>query len=271
MNEIVEFKKTGALVGSDDLIKGLANVNSNLQGGSGGVPFLRLLKSGYYVYGQENIEIEVSSIWAINPYSMQHGYACWGDGELFGEQMVPFNQPLPPRSELPDYGEPWQQQVSMQLRCMNGEDEGVMVLYKSTSLGLRNSVKKLIAEIITQAQRDPNHVVPLVKLDVDTYSHKKYGEIFTPLIEIEEWVSISTGEAEEKEPEPEPEQPQPTETRSRKSSKPKGRQRRRAAPEPEPDENPSVEWVDGRPPSPAEKQEAREEVTPRQRRRRRRS
>ena len=54
-----------------------------------------------------------------------HGFACWGDGELLDERMVPFTQEPPARGELPDLGWEWNQQVAMQLQCISGEDDGV--------------------------------------------------------------------------------------------------------------------------------------------------
>lgn len=194
-NDLVKFGGGGLPANPDELVKGLQNVNQSLQGSTGGVPFLRLLKSGYYAYGPENIEPEEGARWAVNPYSLMHGFACWGDGELLGERMVPFNQPVPPRSELPDYGQEWGQQVSMQLQCLDGEDTGVSVLYKGTSTGLRNAVKKLIDQIIAQAQIDQQHIVPVLDLGVDSYNHKKYGEIFFPVLTVQDWISIDDGES----------------------------------------------------------------------------
>lgn len=193
MSELVKFGGAGLPANPEDLVKGLQNVGQTLQGSTGGMPLLRLLKSGMYAYGPENIEPEEGSEWAINPYSLAHGFACWGDGELLDERMVPFNQTPPMRSELPDYGHEWNQQVAMQMQCMNGEDEGTVVLYKGTSTGLRNAVKQLIDQIIAQAQVDVAHIVPVVQLECDSYQHKKYGEIFYPILDIEHWLNVEDG------------------------------------------------------------------------------
>ncbi len=189
MNDLVKFSG-GVPANPEDLIAGLQNVSSNIQSNSGGVPFLRLLKSGVFVYGPENIEPEQDSEWAANPNSLQHGWACWGDGELLGEQMAPFNQAPPPKGGLPDYGQDWSQQVSINLQCLNGEDEGVSVLYKGTSTGLRNAVKELINALIAQLQTDPNHCVPVLSLEADSYQHKKHGQIFFPVLEIVRWIGF---------------------------------------------------------------------------------
>lgn len=220
MNDLVKFGGGKLPANPSDLAKGLQNVNSHMQS-SGGNLLLRLKKTGIYAYGPENIEPEEGSHWAINPYSIEHGWACWVDSELLGEQMVAFNQQLPPVAELPDYGGPWAQQFSMQLQCLDGEDKGITVTWKGTSTGLRNAAKKLINEIIAQVQADPNHVVPVVELESDSYQHKKYGEIFFPVIDPIDWISIQTGESDKPESgenatEDEVESAPPKKSRSRK-------------------------------------------------------
>ena len=196
MNDLVKFGGGSLPANTEELAKGLQNVGQNLQGGAGGVPFMRLQRTGVWVYGPESIEVEEGSNWAINPYSLQHGFICWGDGELLGEQMVPFNQAPPAVGTLPDYGQKWDQQVSLQLQCMDGEDVGVNAMLKGSSLGLRNAVKKLIDYIISQSQHDPDHIVPVMELEVDSYKHKKYGEIFYPVLEPVKWISIEAGDTD---------------------------------------------------------------------------
>lgn len=189
MPDIAPTKPGGLPASPDALVAGLANLAANVQTG-GGTPYLRLLKSGAYVYGPENIEIEEGSLWAVNPFSIQHGFACWSDGELLGEQMFPFNAQLPNPDTLPDYGDEWKPQISAHLKCLNGEDEGVEVLYKSTSLGLRTAMKDLINAIIAKAGEDPEHLVPVISLNVGSYHHKKYGEVFYPEFEIVDWIGM---------------------------------------------------------------------------------
>ncbi len=208
MNQLANFGGGSLPANPADLATGLHNVGMAVQSTSIN-PILRLLKDGVFVYGQENIEVTEDSQWAVNPYSIEHGWACWGDGELLGEVMVPLNSTVPTLGELPDHGEPWSQQISMHLMCMSGEDKGVTVLYKSTSKGFLNMSKKLCNEIIVQVQSDPDHIVPLVELDMDHYQHKKYGKIYTPILDVVEWISIDTGEPDEvaeAAPEPEPEE-----------------------------------------------------------------
>lgn len=233
MSELIKFSAGGSPVPLDTkaLAKGLSGISQGLHGSTTGLPFLGM-KNGIFHYGQEKIEVEEGSLWAINPYSIQHGFACWGDGELLGEVMSRFDQPPPRQDELQDFGQPWAQQIGMQLKCIDGEDAGVTVEYKSTSIGMRNAAKALIDLIVQQAQNDPEHIVPVVELLTDSYHHKKYGEIFYPVLDPVQWLTMAgpdeattEGESDGDDPLPddttEPEPP-PTEAASSES----GRKRR---------------------------------------------
>ena len=190
MNDLVKFSGGGLPQNPSDLMEGLQHVSAGLSGRSGGMPLLRLLRDGVYAYGQENVEPQEGSEWAVNPHSFQHGFACWGDGELLGEAMVPLNQPPPNVNELQDFGEPWAQQISFQLQCLNGEDTGVTVLYKSTSVGYLNMAKALIDHVVLQLQHDPANYVPVVALDTDSYNHKQYGKIYFPVLDVLRFIPI---------------------------------------------------------------------------------
>lgn len=252
--ELVSFKGGGGLMKAEDLQKGLANFGSTIKT-SGGMPFFRLLKNGRFAYGPEKIEPEEDSLWAINPYSLEHGYTCWTDGELLGEKMVPFNHALPNRADLQDFGEnEWKQAVSLVMQCVSGEDTGMSVLYNGSAVGLKNAVGELIKQLVQQLSVDAVHCVPVVTLDVDSYEHKKYGTTYIPILEIVEWRSMEGNaqapavedqrEAEEgpvtaaeveNDAEPEPE-PEPAPRRRRRAAaaepaaeeKPKRQRRRRA-------------------------------------------
>ena len=60
-----------------------------------GVAILKMDKTGHWVYGADQTEIEDDSTWAVNPFSFVHGFIAWGDGEVLGEKMVSVSQPLP--------------------------------------------------------------------------------------------------------------------------------------------------------------------------------
>ncbi len=189
MSELVKFGG-GLPTNPNDLLQGLANVKQEIST-SGGMPLLRLLRTGSFAIGAENLEPDEDSLWAANPYSIHHGFAAWGDGELFDEVMVPFNQQPPNKSELRDYGVAWAKQYSVIMQCVNGDDKGMTVLYKGTSIGMQNAMKGLIDAVITQVQADPDNCVPVLDLQVDSYPHKQWGKVFIPILEITGWMTMS--------------------------------------------------------------------------------
>lgn len=253
MNDLVKFPGGGLPATADDLAKGLQNVQSTMGPSSGGTPYLRLGKDGIWVYGQENIEVEEGSKWAVNPYSMQHGFAAWGDGELLGESMVPMTQNPPPKSELPDYGVEWKSQLGVMLQCLSGEDKGQVVFYKSTSLGMQNAVRDLNNAIMAQIAVDKTNFVPVVLLEVDSYKHKKYGTIYTPLLDIVAWVSMETGESAESDEEA-GDEPDETATADEPEEKPTRRRgKSKTAPKDVPEDDPESVPEDEPEGKPAEK------------------
>lgn len=267
MNDLVKFGGSGLPTSTEDLQQGLQHVSAGLSGRSGGMPILRLLKSGVYAYGQEDIEPQEGSEWAVNPHSFQHGFACWGDGELLGEAMVPLNQPPPNVNDLQDFGEPWDQQISFQLQCMNGEDKGVTVVYKSTSVGYLNMAKALIDRIVLQLQHEPTKYVPVVALDMDSYHHRQWGTTYFPILDPKRWISIE-GESDEPEnpDKEEKKNPDKGEPAKQTAEKPK-RSRKRAAVDADPDSDESDDTT-----AEAEASETAEaDEQPKSRRRRRRA
>ena len=184
-----------AVAALSSLKQGLQNVAATIVA-TGGDPFLRLLTDGTWCYGAENVEVQTDSLWAVNPYSLQHGWVSWTDhpgkqaNEIVGEVMVPMTSPLPPKTELQDTGWEWSQQLSIQLKCLTGEDVGTQVMYKTTSVGGMNAVKALIAKLMTQLDADPDNPVPVLTLDMDSYQHKKWGKTYTPIFDVKKWIAL---------------------------------------------------------------------------------
>ena len=164
--------------------------------GPAGVVILKMDKTGHWVYGADQTEIEDDSTWAINPFSFIHGFIAWGDGEVLGEKMVSVSQPLPEVDAAPPQSKRgWETQVGLSLKCLNGEDKDMEARYTTTSMGGRDAWADLGMKIAEQVDKDQAKPVPVVRLKKDHYTHKSYGKIFTPVFEIVEWVSMN-GEAE---------------------------------------------------------------------------
>lgn len=174
---------------------------------STGMAFLKMDKTGHWVFGSDQTEVEEGSIWAVNPYSFIHGFVAWGAGTMLGELMVPVSEPLPETPAAPEGAKKgWEPQLGMALKCTNGEDEGLEVRYTVTSKGGKDAVKQLAIAIAAQVDKDPSKPVPMVKLSKDHYTHREYGRIYTPVFEVVEWVSIN-GEKDAPAAEPEAEAP----------------------------------------------------------------
>ena len=66
-----------------------------------GVVIIKMDKTGHWVFGADQTEVEDEATWAVNPSSFVHGFIAWGDGEVLGEKMVPVSQPLPELDAAP--------------------------------------------------------------------------------------------------------------------------------------------------------------------------
>ena len=160
--------------------------------GAAGVVILKMDKTGHWVFGADQTEVDDGSTWAVNPFSFVHGYIAWGDGEVLGEKMVSVSQPLPELEEAPPMARKgWETQVGMSMKCLSGEDKGMEVRYTTTSVGGKRSVQTLAVAIATQVDTDPKLPVPIVNLEKEHYSHKSYGRIYTPIFKITSWMSMT--------------------------------------------------------------------------------
>ena len=180
----------------------LTSALRNLQpvGGDVGVAIIKMDKGGHWVFGAEQTEIEEGSTWAVNPLSFVHGFIAWGDGEVLAEKMVSIANPLPDLDEAPPGAKKgWESQVGMSLKCVSGEDKGLEARYTVTSVGGKRAVQTLAVALADQVEKDQSKPVAIVRLKKDSYQHKSYGKIYTPVFEIVEWMSMD-GEAPEAAP-----------------------------------------------------------------------
>lgn len=181
--------------------------------GTAGVVILKMDKTGHWVFGADQTEVEDDSTWAINPFSFVHGYIAWGDGEVLGEKMTGVQHPLPELDAAPPGAKRgWETQIGMSLKCLNGEDKDMEARFTTTSVGGKKAVQALGVAIATQVEKDQSKPVAIVRLKKDHYVHKSYGRIYTPVFEIVEWASMD-GAAEA--PEAAAEEPAPAGRRRR--------------------------------------------------------
>ena len=193
MSNIVKFNQAGlpAVSSLSTALRALETV-----AGPTGVTILKMDKTGHWVYGADQTEVEDDSTWAVNPFSFVHGFIAWGNLEVLGEKMVPVSQPLPElEAAPPNATKGWEAQIGMSLKCLSGDDAGMEARFSATSVGGKRAVQTLALAIAQQVDKDQSKPVPVVKLKKDHYVHKQYGRIYTPIFEVVEWVSMD-GEGE---------------------------------------------------------------------------
>jgi hypothetical protein len=215
MNEVTKFGNAN-LPSVQSLSQSLRALNTGAS--LGNTVILKMDKTGHWVFGADQTEVEPDSLWAINPFSFTHGYIAWGDGEVLGEKTVSVSQPLPELEPAPPGSKRgWEPQVGMSLKCVSGEDKDMEARFSTTSVGGKRAVQVLALAIATQVEKDQSKPVPVVRLKKEHYTHKSYGRIYTPVFDIVEWVSLDGPGAEVAE-EAAPEEPAPEAGRRRRRS-----------------------------------------------------
>jgi len=201
MSELTVFGGAG-LPSVGDLTSALRRVETTA-GVEGGGTILKMDKTGHWVFGADQTEVERGSEWAVNPFSFVHGYIAWaGDktpakGTVLGEVMVSVTEPLPEHGPVPEHCvKGWEVQIGASLQCISGEDAKLGVRFTTTSFGGKKALTALGLAIAAQVEKDPTKPVPVVVLKSESYQHKTYGRIFTPVLEVTKWVAM------DKEPEP---------------------------------------------------------------------
>jgi hypothetical protein len=160
-----------------------------------------------YSFGQQKIIPEADSRWAVNVATFQWGYVCF-DGTAnkppIGEKLVSVCQPKPDPTKLPAMGHSWQEEWGVNLRCINGVDEGVEVTFRGSTNGIIQAIAKLVEEVRERlnACRHDGKIVPIVNLKQESYPHKEHGRIAFPVLEIVDWMSLDG-------PAPKPPAPKP--------------------------------------------------------------
>jgi hypothetical protein len=152
---------------------------------------LKMDKTGHWVFGADQTEVEKGTRWAVNPFSFVHGFIAWGKGEVLAEHMAPLTEPLPEVGVPPAGAERgWEQQFGFSLKALDGEDAGMEARFSATSVGGKRAVQTLGTAIAAQVMKDQSRPVAVVELKNDHYQHKSYGRVYTPIFEIVDWLTM---------------------------------------------------------------------------------
>ena len=179
--------------------------------GHSSMPMLQFKRDGggVWSFGQKRTVVENGSRWAVNPTTFKRGYICFGDGnEVLGERLVSVSQEMPDSAQLADKGFPWVEQWAVNLKCLDGTDAGIEVIYKPTTVGGTQAVAGLI-DVVRDRLNSNQHdgkVSPIVLLEKESYPHPQFGKVWTPTLTVVDWMSMG-GPA----PAPKPASPPPTE------------------------------------------------------------
>jgi hypothetical protein len=212
VSNLVAFKQAGLPAVSS--LSSALRVAAQSAAPAGGTVILKMDRTGHWVFGADQDEVEPGSKWAVNPDSFTHGYIAWGDGQVLGEKMAPMTEPLPEvEAAPPGASKGWEMQIGFSLKCISGEDAGMEARYTATSVGGKRSVQELALAVAEQADKDSSKIVAVVTLGKDHYQHKSYGRIYTPVFDVQEWVGMNGPEAQADEPQAEPTEPAPTRRR----------------------------------------------------------
>ena len=200
MSYLVAFKSAG--LPSVQSLSSALRVAAQQVAPAGGMVILKMDRTGHWVFGADQDEVEAGAKWAVNPFSFTHGFIAWGDGQVLGEKMAAMTDPLPEvEAAPPGASKGWEPQVGFSLKCISGEDAGMEARFSATSVGGKRAVQELALAVAGQVDKDQTKPVPVVTLERDHYQHKSYGRIYTPVFEVKEWMSMDGPAAEAEEPE----------------------------------------------------------------------
>jgi hypothetical protein len=137
------------------------------------------------------------------------GFICFSDAnKVVGERLVSINQPKPDVTQLPDTGFKWNEQWGVSMKCIDGADADVEVVFKSTTLGGIKAIAELINKVRDRLNggQHGGKVAPIVQCEKDCYPHSQYGRVWEPVMTIVDWMPLD-GPAPAKASPPPAEQP----------------------------------------------------------------
>jgi hypothetical protein len=185
----------GALTSLQALGATLNKVDVSSISGRSGLPMLQFTREGdgRWSFGQRRTVVENNSRWAVNPTTFKWGYICFNDGnKVIGDRLVSVAQAKPNVAELPDKGFEWQEQWAVNLKCLDGADADMEVVYKPTTVGGVQCIAGLIETVRDRLNSDEHggKVAPIVLLEKGSYTHSQYGKVWTPLLTIVDWMPL---------------------------------------------------------------------------------
>jgi len=167
----------------------LANFNSFVEeeySGAAFAQYLKFTKLGEFIFGMEEEHVGPDEEFAVNMATLAKGYICWKDGRPAGEEMKPVTEGVVLKGSLPDYGEPWKEQVSIEFESL---EDGIRMLFKTSTSGGRKAIASLAKAFADRMKTGAIDVVPVVKMTPSSYKHKEFGKVFVPTFPVAAWLT----------------------------------------------------------------------------------
>jgi hypothetical protein len=232
-NDVALFKQAGiSLAAIGKFAKSIDRVQMEAPQ-VGGDKLLRLGKDGIWKYGQELMEVEPGSLWAVDPSSFAKGFSAFvgqKPKEVLRNVMKYEDEGPIDKNMLPDLGDDakgnrieWKSAIQVCFQCMNGEDKGIRVRYAVNNGGGVERWHDLLAQVGHQAKIHPNMPVAIVSFEHDGYFHSdpsfgvrkdgKPGWVVKPVFKIVDWMALDGSKDTEQE-DVEADEPAPEQTAS---------------------------------------------------------
>ena len=156
--------------------------------GAANVQYLKFVK-GEFVHGAEEMSIDPEEQFAVDVMSLRHGFICWGDGAVLGEEMKRVVDGRVDEDGLEDYtdqGGEWRDQTSIEFTSL---DDGAVYQFKTSSFGGRKAVAQVVSAVSQRRKKGESAGVPVITMGGDSYRHQKYGKVFVPVFSVVDWLA----------------------------------------------------------------------------------
>ena len=199
--EVTPFFGGGEMVDPSKMQSAMSRLGQAARSVGGGL-FLRFTKQGEWVFGQDQDDVEAGDRFAVNPMSFTNGYIGWENGAVVGQHMCSVMDGMPCTQadlepiEGKGQSDGWSAQLGITMKSLD-EDEPLELNFNATSRGGKQAIGTLADEIAVRMLEDAESCVPIIELDADSYKHKSYGKIFTPVLAVVAWADVNGSIVEE--------------------------------------------------------------------------
>lgn len=199
----VQIPSTTEVMANPEMLNAIQNKAKSLgeQAVADMVVYLKMTKAGDWVHGEEEDDIDEDAVFVINPLSYQYGAVAFSDNKFVDEKLVSAfgSDPIPLAEDLEEEfpidkieaSDGWKAQHGIMMVSVEG---GPNLIFKASSVGGIRELETLIGKVAKRMETNPESFFPVVNLDCDSYKHKKYGKIFTPIINVVAWASNDSAE-----------------------------------------------------------------------------